>query len=71
MLVISPVLLFKIGKLARIEYQTIDRSSNNDMWVKSTQIKHIPINFSKQNEASQNVYIDGKYRKAKCSQTLG
>ncbi len=39
----------------------IDWSSNNDMQVNPKKAKHLPVNFSKQKEGSQYLYIDGKY----------
>ncbi len=39
----------------------IEWSGNNDMQVNPTKTKHIPVNFSKQKEGSQDLYIDGKY----------
>ncbi len=41
----------------------IDWSGNNDMQVNPTKTKHLPVNFSKQKEGSQDLYIiiDGKY----------
>ncbi len=39
----------------------IDWSGNNDMQVNPTKTKYLHVNFSKQKEGSQDLYIDGKY----------
>ncbi len=39
----------------------IDWSGKNDMRFNPTETKHLPINFAKQKEGSQDLYIDGKY----------
>ncbi len=49
------------GLLQKSINMVIDWSGNNYMQVNPTKRKHLPVNFSKQKEGSEDLYIDGKY----------
>ncbi len=49
------------GLLQKYLNMVTEWASDNDMSLNATKIKHIPLNFTKNVKASQDLYIEGVY----------
>jgi hypothetical protein len=60
------------GQLQKSINMVTDWSKVNDMSVNPSKTKHLPVNFTKQQESSQDLYIEGQYiEKNKVVKLLG